>query len=137
MSEPTWWEEASPAWLFRAKPTDFANSGGICPGLLFVPGLMALLLFHIALLGFPIAILITVGWHPGVLWMTLPVLLLWAVLIPADIKFRRQGATVADVLSLDQCFINWFGFVFWSIVLPVAAIIAVFSLVWWVVSLFI
>lgn len=135
MSEPTWWEDASPAWLFRAKPADYMDCGGICPGLLFVPGLMALLLVHILFLGFPLAVLLQVGWYPEILWLTLPVLLLWVILIPADVKFRLQKATLWDVWQFDRHFIYWFGFVFWPVVLASAVIAGVVAVVWWVVSL--
>lgn len=135
MCEPTWWQLVSPTWLFRAKPADYEDSGGICPGLLFVPGLMALLFVHVLFLGFPVAVLIQVGWYPKVLWLTLPVLLLWAVLIPADVKFRLQKATPWDVWQFDRHFINWFGFVFWPMALASVVIGGLVAVVWWAVSL--
>ncbi len=131
MCEPTWWQILSPVWLYRARPTDFEDNGSICAGVMFMPGLLSLLAFHIAFLGFPVAILIRVEWQPAILWLTVPVLLLWAVLIPADIKFRLQGATREQRWLFDLEFINWFGLVTW----PVAALAGVFGLVWWVVSL--
>lgn len=132
-TEPTWWDEASPAWLFRAKPADFADPGGICMGVFWLPGLIALVSFHLFFLVYPGVIWLELGWQPLLaLWLT-PVAVLWAGAIVADIRFRRQGATWEQIIWFDHTFINWVGYVT-SPLVPVGCVICV---VWFVVKLFV
>lgn len=109
MREPTWWEEASPVWLFRAKPADFADHGGICMGVFWLPGVIALVAFHYFFLVYPVQVWLELGWHPlFALWVA-PTAVLWAVAIAADIKFRRQGATWDQIFWFDNTFLNGSG----------------------------
>jgi hypothetical protein len=137
VSEPTWWrewwEEVSPVWLFRAKPTDFADPGGICMGMFWLPGLIVLVSVHYFFLVCPAAIWLELGWHPLLaLWLT-PVTLLWAGAVVADIRFRRQEATFEQIYWFDNTFINWLGYV----TSPLVPVVFAVGLVWFVVKLFI
>lgn len=135
-TEPTWWQEwremASPAWLFRAKPAEYADPGGLCMGVCWLPGLSALFAIHFLLLGIPVQIWLLDGWHPLLALWLIPVAVLWAAAIVADIRFRRQGATLEQIIWFDNTFINWFGFV----TMPVMPVVMVVVVAWFVVKLF-
>jgi hypothetical protein len=136
MSGPTWWQLASPAWLFRAKPAEYREVGGGFDNR-EIPGFLGLLLYHVVFLGYPIAYWIQIGWHPAVLCMTVPVVLLWLVLVPADVKFRLQGANREQRSGFDLHVIEWFALVFWPVTLASTVLAGTLGLVWWVVSLFV
>lgn len=131
MSEPTWWQVASPAWLFRVKPAEFEDHGGLCMGVFWLPGVISLVAFHYLFLVNPAQVWLEVGWHPLLaLWMC-PTVALWAVAIVCDFKFRRQGATWSQVYWFDMAFVNWFGYVTSPVVvvtLPMLAVVCVVSL---------
>lgn len=137
MSESTWWEDVSPAWLFRAKPADFTDQvGAVCSGVYSPFGWLALLGIHFVSFGLPFTVAAVWGWQSWLPLLTLPTVLLWALLMPADIKFRRQRPTRGERGEFDSAVINWIGFVTFPAfhLVPVAFVIGV---VWWVVSLFV
>jgi hypothetical protein len=133
MCELTWWQMASPAWLFRAKPAEYADDGALCMGVFWLPGLIALLVVHVIGLVMPVQLWLHLGWHPILLVPVLPMLAVWAVFVSADIKYRMQGTTPEQRWAFDQAAVNWFGFVAW----PINLLTMVAGLVWWVVSLFV
>ena len=138
MCEPSWWQLASPVWLFRAKPEDFPEpDGSPCSGPFALRGLTGLLAIHFISFGLPITLWLTVGGSWWLWLLTIPVLLLWAVLVPADIQFRIQKPTRDQRAEYDNHFVNWFGLVTWPILLPMWSAVSVVGLVWWVVTLFV
>ena len=106
----TVWKLANPTWMFRACPADFNEFGpSVCPGLLWMPGMIALLSLHVATV-----LAVWYGWSVGGGWVLvalLPVAVLWGMLGAADVRFRRQRPTKWERRGFDVAVVNWFGFV--------------------------
>lgn len=133
--EPTLWELLNPVWMFRCRPADFrgwAGDSSICPGVFWVPGMAALLSLHMAT---------SLGcwflWRSHGSWAFLslvPLGVLWAWFVTADVKFRRQGPTRQQRWGFDNAVINWFGLAstlaFYFAILPTGLLV----LLWWALA---
>lgn len=122
---PTVWNELNPVWMFRCRPADFRCCGhSICHGIFWLPGVVALLVLHVASCqGFWLL------WQAIGRWACLsllPVSILWVWFAAADVKFRWQRPTREERWGFDNAVVNWFGFggslVFSPVILPAGLI---------------
>jgi hypothetical protein len=129
--QPTLWDELNPLWMYRCRPADFRSFGNsICPGIFWLPGLIALLSLHVAsVLGCWSLWQAAGGWA---LLSLLPLGILWGWFVATDVKFRMQRPTREERAGFDNAVINWFGFIttlaFYFAILPVGLVVL---LCWW------
>ena len=102
--------ELSPHHLYCVKPSDLnVEVRSLCPGLPFLPGLLVLFLVHVVCMTSFVSAWTESGKIDPAWYRLIPVLLLWALLVPADLKFRLQGTTAAQREVFDIGVVNWIG----------------------------
>jgi hypothetical protein len=128
--QPTLWDELNPLWMFRCRPVDFCwFEKSICPGVFWLPGMVALLALHAA--SFQGCWLL---WQVGGGWALLSLLplgILWGWFVTADIKFRWQRPSRLQRSGFDNAVVNWFGFAATLAVYLAVLPAAVLALLWW------
>jgi len=125
----------NPAWLFRCRPADFAPPG-LCPGLLYFPGLFFLFLLHLVICDTFLLVWNRCGWTLWLALVLVPLLTVWAVLGAADIKFRRQCPTAGQREAFDRAVVNWVGLLGYLVLIFAAAPIGGVVLACWLFGVF-
>jgi len=131
----TMWDEVNPSWMFQVHPREYTGyqHTWICPGVFYLAGWQGLFLFHYACFLPFLNALFRNGYQSSLLLYLLPIVVLWLILVPADVKFRLQRPTRAERNGFDNAVINWFGLlsalaIFY--ILPVGLVIGVIAWVW-------
>ncbi len=105
----SFWQFLNPLWMWWVKPRDCVDPGGVCPGLLYMPGCMALIGFHAGTVAAFFGMVLAKGYRNVYLWSLAPLALVWIWLCGADLKFRLQGADKDQRRVFDNSVFNWIG----------------------------
>jgi hypothetical protein len=132
-------EGFSPAWLYRCRPAEFRGNPwlGEDPGLSLANlGVFILFLVHFACIAPVITAVAREGFHVvQCLWL-LPLIALWAFLVPADIRFRLLGANRQQRLAFDHAALEWFARVSFTLFSLVFVVVWPVSIIYFMLEAF-